>query len=83
MIFYCVVNNFLWFIQHPAIRLGFQCLDRHATGDTYTLAIMAYAYSLYDSGSPVRQQIMNELERRKISGNSVKVHGYTPKGRSL
>ena len=59
---------FLLFFQHPAIRLGFKCLDRQPMGDTYTLAIMTYAYSLYDSTHPVRQQLMAELNRRKISG---------------
>ena len=55
------------YFQHPAIHLGFQCLDRQSTLDTYTLAIATYAYTLYDPSHPVRERMMDELNRRKIS----------------
>ncbi|KAK3584720.1 hypothetical protein CHS0354_036497 [Potamilus streckersoni] len=49
----------------PAVVNGFTCLNKQKTNaDTYTLTVMAYAYTLYDVKSPKRGQIMAELEAR-------------------
>ncbi|KAL3865695.1 hypothetical protein ACJMK2_043057 [Sinanodonta woodiana] len=49
----------------PAVTNGFTCLDKQQTNaDTYTLAVMAYAYTLYNVDRPKRVQIMAELEAR-------------------
>ncbi|KAL3865691.1 hypothetical protein ACJMK2_043055 [Sinanodonta woodiana] len=49
----------------PAVTNGFTCLDKQQTNaDTYTLAVMAYAYTLYNVDSPKRVQIMAELKAR-------------------
>ena len=57
--------------QHPAITSGFACLaDRIdvAKTDTYTVAITAYAFSLYNTESQTRADLMLELEKRKVEG---------------
>ncbi|KAL3865698.1 hypothetical protein ACJMK2_043060 [Sinanodonta woodiana] len=49
----------------PAVTNGFTCLDKQQTNaDMYTLAVMAYAYTLYNVDSPKRVQIMAKLEAR-------------------
>nr|ACF39935.1 alpha2-macroglobulin [Cristaria plicata] len=59
----------------PAVTNGFTCLDKQQTNaDTYTLAVMAYAYTLYNVDSPKRVQIMAELEARAKMPNQGQKH---------
>nr|ABJ89824.1 alpha-2-macroglobulin [Sinohyriopsis cumingii] len=59
----------------PAIVNGFTCLSKQQTNaDTYTLTVMAYAYTLYNVDSPKRGQIMAELEARTRVPNPGQKH---------
>lgn len=43
-----------------------RCLDVQDNNDTYTLSMMAYAYTLYDINWPNRAVVMEELEERAM-----------------
>ncbi|KAK3608165.1 hypothetical protein CHS0354_034124 [Potamilus streckersoni] len=59
----------------PAVTNGFICLEKQQTNaDTYTLAVMAYAFTLYNVDSPKRGQIMAELEARAKVPNPGQKH---------
>ncbi|KAL3865378.1 hypothetical protein ACJMK2_042770, partial [Sinanodonta woodiana] len=59
----------------PAVVNGFICLSKQQiNADTYTLTVMAYAYTLYDVNSPKRGQIMAELESRTRVPNPGQKH---------
>lgn len=46
-------SPFLCF-QDPAVHSAIQFLDSQTVTDTYTIALMAYAYTLWDIASPQR-----------------------------
>lgn len=53
-----------------AIQNGFQCLDSFSIQDldTYTLAVMAYAYTRHDPRGTRQAELMAELDDRKKDG---------------
>jgi len=60
-----------FFCQSQSVVNAIKCLDSQFANDTYTLALMAYAYTLYDVNYPRRQEVMGILESKAIyKGNS-------------
>ena len=53
--------------EHPAVQEALLCLDVQDVTDVYTLAQMAYAYTLYDHTESRRRNIMRKLNERSIS----------------
>ncbi|XP_021351698.1 alpha-2-macroglobulin-like isoform X2 [Mizuhopecten yessoensis] len=49
-----------------AVTSAVRCLDVQDNNDTYTLSLMAYAYTLYDVNWPQRSEVMAELEERAM-----------------
>lgn len=51
-------------LQRRSIARAIQCLDVQEDNDTYTMALMAYAFTLYNVDHAKRGQIMQALEQR-------------------
>lgn len=50
----------------PAIRDALLCLQSQDVNDVYTLAQMAYAYTLYDHTGSRRREVLRKLNQRAI-----------------
>ena len=52
--------------EDPAVQDALLCLDVQDVKDVYTLAQMAYAYTLYDHNGSRRRDVMRKLNERSI-----------------
>ena len=50
----------------PAVHDALLCLDARTVNDVYTLAQMAYAYTLYDHTGSRRRGVMRKMNERSI-----------------
>ena len=60
------------FSQDPAVHNAVLCLDSQTITDTYTVALMAYAYTLWDKTSRQRSVVMDRLEELATVESAVK-----------
>ncbi|CAC5364876.1 unnamed protein product [Mytilus coruscus] len=63
----------------PSVIKAVRCLDVQDIPDTYTMAIMAYAYTLYDLRHLRRQQVIKMLDERATVKDGMKYWSRTEK----
>jgi len=52
--------------EDPAVMDAVLCLKAQTVNDTYSIALMTYAMSLYDTAAPFRMDLIDILDRRAI-----------------
>ncbi|XP_071167643.1 alpha-2-macroglobulin-like isoform X4 [Mytilus edulis] len=63
----------------PSVMKAVRCLDVQDIPDTYTMAIMAYAYTLYDLRHLRRQEVIKMLDERATEKDGMKYWSRTDK----
>ena len=57
-------------MQDQAVRNAVLCLESQDVTDTYTLSLMAYAYTLWDAASRQRTDVIAKLDAMIVTNGT-------------